>query len=594
MPDRKEHIKVEELLNLDVLQTLQDGFAELTGMTVLICRRDGKILTHPSLGNKLSRIICKRPEGKKNLIEAALSAARVAQDNNKTITNISFAGMPLIASPIIVEGQRLATIVVASNPRYCFYETSEETVAKITGLAPEVVKDALRKTPNIAPRQMDASISLLHSIATTLAESSSREYQLRQRISELTIMHSIASLFAGRADLREILRITANQVIKLANARACSIRVYNARTKELRITAVANLSEDYLRKGPLKLKDSPIDREALSGKPVYIRNMQTDPRVVYKEQAAREGLVSGLAVGMIYRGRAVGVIHLYTDKERTFEKTEIETIKAIASQAASAVINARLFREALEAERMQRQLKMAAEVQRRMVPKEPPKFEEIEIGSIYEPTYLVGGDFYDFIELSDNRLAVAIADVAGKGVPASLQMASLRSTLRAYADRSESLSELIQQTDVAFRRDCMLGEFATLLFGIINPNEETFTYINAGHNPAMFIRGGKIEHLQVTAPALAVFENPEFKEELVNLSAGDKIVLYTDGMIDAMNFNQETFGLERFEASIKQHIDLPPKQAVKNILWDLRRFTGLATQSDDLTLVIIAYKPDNK
>ncbi len=590
MPDTREQIKVDELLNLNVLQNLQDGFAELTGMTVLICRRDGKVLTNPSLGNPLAKVICKTPQGRKNLIEAALSAARVAQDNNKTITNISFAGMPLIASPIIVEGQRLATIVVASNPRYCFYQASEDAVAKITGLSPDVVKNALKNTPDIAPRQMDASIALLHSIATTLAESSSREYHLRQRISELTIMHTIASLFAGRADLREILRITANQVLKLTNAKACSIRVYNAKTKELRITAVANLSEDYLRKGPLKLKDSPIDQEALSGKPVYIRNMQTDPRVVYKEQAAREGLVSGLAVGMIYRGRAVGVIHLYTAQERTFEKTEIETIKAIASQAASAVINARLFREALEAERMQRQLKMAAEVQRRMVPKVPPKFEEISIGAIYEPTYLVGGDFYDFIELNGNRLAVAIADVAGKGVPASLQMASLRSTLRAYVDRADTVTELIKQTDMAFRRDCMLGEFATLMFGVIDPNKDEFTYINAGHNPAMFVRGNKIRHLRVTGPALAVFENPEFEEDCIKLKAGDKIVLYTDGMVDAMNFQQETFGLERFEASIKKHINLPPEQAVKNVLWDLRRFTGLATQSDDLTLVIIAYK----
>ncbi len=590
MPDKKEQIYVDDLLNIDVLQSLQDGFAELTGMTVLLCRRDGKVLTHPSIGNKLAKIICQTYEGKKNLIEAALSAARVAQDKNKTLTNISFAGMPLIASPIIVEGQRLATIVVATNPRYCFHGTPKEAVAKITGLSTDVVKDALADTPEIGHQQMDASISLLHSIATTLAESSTREYQLRQRISELTVMHSIASLFAGRADLKEILRITANQVVKLTAARACSIRVYNAKTRELRITAVANLSKDYLRKGPLKLTDSPIDMEAISGRPVYIRNMQADPRVVYKEQAAREGLVSGLAVGMIYRGRAVGVIHLYTGTERTFEKTEIETIKAIASQAASAVINARLFREALEAERMQRQLKMAAEVQRRMVPKNPPRIKGIEMGSVYEPTYLVGGDFYDFIELSDNRLALAVADVAGKGVPASLQMASLRSTLRAYADRAHTLQELIKQTDLAFRRDCMLGEFATLLFGIIDPQREVFTYINAGHNPAILVRDGKIQHLKVTGPALAVFDNPEFKEDSINLQAGDRVILYTDGMIDAMNFQKETFGLERFEESIVKHIGQDPSQAVKNILWDLRRFTGLATQSDDITLVIIAYK----
>ncbi len=590
MEKKVEKIKVDELLNLEVLQELQDGFATITGTTVLFCRRDGKVLTQPSFGNELVEMICSKTTGKKNLIKASLRAAREAQSSDETLTTVTFAGMPIFASPIIIEGQRLATLIVIANPRYCFSELPRSQITKLTSLTEEELRKALTKTPLVTAEQIRASIVLMHSLATTLAESSSREYHLRNRIRQLAFMHSIASMFAGRANLKEILNITAKRVVRFVGAKACSIRIYNPRTKELQIRAVYNLSTDYLLKGPLKLEESPIDQDALSGKPVYIRNMQSDPRVIYKKESAKEGLVSGLAIGMIYRGKAVGVIHIYTDEETEFDESEVESLKSIASQAASAVINARLFREALEAERMQRQLKTAAEVQRRMIPSTLPVIEGIEIGCIYEPTYLVGGDFYDFIELPENKLLTVIADVAGKGIPASLQMASLRSAIRVYTENwDNNLEELMKQIDQAFRRDSLVGEFATVFTGIIDPIKGELTYVNAGHNPGLLLRNGKMKKLDVTGPALALFENPEFKVKQVKLKTNDKIILYTDGAIEAMNFDQKCFGEKRFKESIKSNLTLPPQQLAESILWSIRRFTGLATQSDDISLIILEY-----
>ncbi|MFA5863250.1 MAG: GAF domain-containing SpoIIE family protein phosphatase [Phycisphaerae bacterium] len=415
--------------------------------------------------------------------------------------------------------------------------------------------------------------------------------ELRQRVNELTILHGLTSLLAGRADLDQILKITAEQVVKVVEGKGCSIRIYNPDTRELQIKAVANLSAEYLRKGPLKLERSPIDQAALAGEPAYIENMLTDPRVIYKEEAQREGIVSGLAVGMIYRGQAVGVLHIYSSQPHTYEHFEIECLKAIASQAASAIINAQLFQESIEAERMQRQLKMAADIQGHMLPKKSPNLPNIQIGSIFEPSYLVGGDFYDFQEFPNGQLGIVIADVAGKGIPASLQMASLRATIRAYIDQGKSLDALMKMVDKAFRRDSLSGEFATLIMGMIDPVKGTLTYVNAGHNPALLIRNHLVEQLKVSGPALAIFDDPEFPSQTIQLAASDRLVLFTDGIVDAMNFDGQSFSLNRLIASINRYADLSAQKMADNILWDVRRFIGLATQSDDMTLMVITYNP---
>jgi len=591
MPNRVARAKVDKLLDLEVLQQLQDGFAALTGMTVILCRRDGKILTRPSLGNPLCRLIHDRRGGTdRRCIDSALETARTIAGDDLSQTAPCWAGIDQYAAPIIVEGSSLASIVVCTNPQVCFDNLIPQKIADLAGLSLEEVEEALIRTVAMDKRQLKAAIKFLHSLATTLAQLSHREYQLKHRVSELSMLHTVASMLAGRGDLNQILQITAEQVVQVTGAGACSIRIYNAESHELQIKAVASLSDEYLRKGPVKLESSPIDLAALKGEPVYIASMTKDPRVLYTKEAEQEGLASGLAVGMIHRGEAVGVIHVYTRERYKFDKFEIEALKALASQAASAIINVRLHLEAHRDEQMDRQLKLAGEVQRRMLPSSLPKVSNLDIGAIYDPSHEVGGDFYDFIELTDGRIGLAIADVEGKGVPASLQMASLRSALRAYSSNSYNIVQIVTLTDEAFKRDTLVGEFATLFFTIIDPAAGTLEYLDAGHNPPILVRQGKPMPLQVTGPVLGIFEDPDYQARSLTLEDGDALVLYTDGVIDAMNFDQETFGMARFLTSVTKYAHMSAQQVADNILWDVRRFVGLATQSDDISLVVLKYK----
>ncbi|NLE29969.1 MAG: SpoIIE family protein phosphatase [Phycisphaerae bacterium] len=591
MANELEQIKAEELLDLNVLQDMQEGFAGLTGLSIMVCKTSGEPLTRPTLGHRLCRKFHEHTDMASRCLEHMLAAAKAISINGPVKMVNSFSGTPIFVSPITVENNRIATIVVCANPCSCAQDRSVEQIAEQTKLPVGEVRELLEKTPKLEDDQLEATLTLIHSLATTLAKLSLREYQLRLRLGELTILHNLTSLLAGRSDLDQILKITAEQVVQVVKGKGCSIRIYNPDTKELQIKAVANLSQAYLRKGPLKLADSPIDQAALSGTPVPIENMLTDPRVIYKKEAEREGIISGLAVGMIYRGRGVGVIHLYGSGPQAYDRFEIECLKAIASQAASAIINAQLYQESIEAERTQRQLKMAGEVQRRMLPKRSPKMVKVDIGSVYEPTYLVGGDYYDFLELSGGRLGVVIADVAGKGVPASLQMVSLKATLRAYADQAPDLQTLVKMTDKVFRRDSLLGDFATLLIGIIDPEKGTFDYVNAGHYPALLVRDSKIEQQKVSGPALAIFDKPEFTPYTIELEPSDEIVLYTDGFLDAMNFDHHGFGLDRLRASIMKYSHLSAQKIAENVLWDVRRFVGLSTQADDMSMVVVKYNP---
>ncbi|MCY2923870.1 MAG: GAF domain-containing protein, partial [Planctomycetota bacterium] len=197
----------------------------------------------------------------------------------------------------------------------------------------------------------------------------SRETRLKDRVDELATVYALTSEFTSERDVQKVLDVTARTVVKVMDAKACVIRLLSEDRTELLMEAVTGLTEEYVNKGQVLVAESRIDREVLeSSRPVHVGDLGSDPRVMYPEEARREGIVSALCVPMIYKGGAVGVIRVYTAASHEFDWYEVSLLTAIASQAAGAVINARLYAEAVRAGTMQRALQMAGEVQRRMVP----------------------------------------------------------------------------------------------------------------------------------------------------------------------------------------------------------------------------------
>jgi sigma-B regulation protein RsbU (phosphoserine phosphatase) len=212
------------------------------------------------------------------------------------------------------------------------------------------------------------------------------------------------------------------------------------------------------------------------------------------------------------------------------------------------------------------------------------------MAAIYKPCFHIGGDLYDFIQLDDHTVAVAIADVIGKGIPAAMMMSMFRGTLRAYADGGHgrhSMLDIVTMLNKVACRECRNGEFITLFVAKIDTRNMEVTYCNCGHEPGLLFRGDDIIELDEGGLVLGVLEDAEYDIGTVQLKEKDCLFMYTDGLIDAVNFKGDLWGKEEMLKVAKDHLKYPSEQMIRSILRYRRRFVGLARQTDDTSIVAI-------
>ena len=439
----------------------------------------------------------------------------------------------------------------------------------------------------VLPPHAERMLGLVRDVLGRLCQQAG---ELRDRIEELATMYRLTEVFTGLAEQKEVYRLVAETMVKVAGADACSIRVFNEDRTELLTMAAYGLSKAYMAKGRILLADSQIDQEVITGrKDVYIADERSDPRVLYKAQARREGLVSALCAPMIYRGVVEGVIRVYTKQPHVFDWFESSLIHGVASQAAAAIVNARLYQEALRAEEMRRQLHMASVVQRRMIPARPPRVPGLELAAVYVPSLELGGDFYDFIPFAGDNLGICVADVIGKGLRASLLMASARSMLRAHAAHIFDLSRVLRAVNLDMLTQSQEEDFITMFYGVLDVHNRRLTYCSAGHEPALLLRGGEAEWLSCGGGVMGIDADMNFEHEVLGREPGDVLVVSTDGLPEALNFQDEPFGRQRVRSAALAGARLAPtaEGIARHLLWEMRRFSGLQTRRDDLTLVTV-------
>ncbi len=423
-------------------------------------------------------------------------------------------------------------------------------------------------------------------IANILSVFCRQEARIRRRVGELSTIYGLGVLFANTEDFDAALNITAQRVSHLMHVKAASIRLLDEATGELVISGSHNIGSRYLNKGRIKLDENPIDQAAFAGQVVYIEDARTDPRVRFREHASKEGMVSGLCCPMSYRGKTVGVLRIYSRIRRRFSTFDVELLQAISSLAAGAIVSTRLAEEARVAERYARHIRQAGQIQRRMIPRKTPNHPRVEFGYVYQPSFDVGGDFFDFLNLPEGNVGIAIADVVGKGLPGALMMASVRSALRAHAQSIFDIDDIVGRVNRHMCRDTLVSEFATLFYGVISPNARQFTFCNAGHNPPVLVRDDKIKELMTGGLVIGVLPESTYEKEVVDLQSGDLLVFYTDGVTESVNYDDELYGFDRLRESIFKHRDLEVATMTQQLLWDVRRFAGLADQADDITVVV--------
>lgn len=564
---------LRNLVDIGVMEDFLRGLARAVGLRASAYGAEGELIA--SSPAQAAGVAAAAPQPPKRLPpRLRLAPLFPAREPPAEVGFVEHDGLWTIVVPVLVD-QRVAGFVGVG----AFRDADADAAQAPPGDSRPDEPPVLRRTGNTRP------VELARWASRMLTDWCVNEVRLDATTEEASLLGNIGELLSGERELQTTLDRIVVETARVMDVQYCSLRLYNPETEELTVKAGYNVLETAGAEDTFLRSENPIDDAALSGKLVYVEDATRDRRVRFAQEARRLGIVSGLAAGIIYLGEPIGVLRVYADRRQRFEPRHRNLLRAVASQAAIAVVNARLLEEALRSAATERQLATAGQVQARMVHTPPPKHPKLDSALVFEPSSHVGGDFCDVLGLGDGRLAAAVGDVVGHGVPAALLMASARGALRAGAQSCHGLAQLVALLNEHVCRETTSSEFVTLLLIAVDAAARELHYVNAGHEPLLILRDGEVRSTDQADLVLGLDPNERYREHVLELRPGDFVLLYTDGVVEAMDFDDNAFGRERLHDALKQYGTQRPDQALRNIRWDVRRFAGLTEQSDDLTMV---------
>jgi sigma-B regulation protein RsbU (phosphoserine phosphatase) len=407
--------------------------------------------------------------------------------------------------------------------------------------------------------------------------------------SELAALLHVTQMVNSSLDLDQVLNQVMDHIIQLTQAERGFLMLFN-QDGELEFKIARNMDQEAIETSAFGISRSIVRQVAERGQPVVTTNAQEDPRFRTRESVLNLRLRSILCVPLRVKGKVTGVI--YADnriKAGIFGDRQRDLLTAFANQAAISIENARLHAQEIQQRLINQELETARTIQKSFLPQAVPQHPNWDIASLWRPMREVAGDFYDFYTLPDGRLAVVIADVSGKGVPAALFMALSVTVLRFAMGLNFAPGELMAQANRAILSNQQSRMFTTAFIGYLNFESAGMQFALAGHNPPLLYRAatGRCEYLEASGVAMGVFEDANYDSAIVSLSDGDVLVLYTDGITEAINGDEEEFEEQRLEELVTQHAFRPAQELANLIVEAVADFTQDQGAFDDETLVII-------
>jgi sigma-B regulation protein RsbU (phosphoserine phosphatase) len=297
---------------------------------------------------------------------------------------------------------------------------------------------------------------------------------------------------------------------------------------------------------------------------------------------------SEMAVPLKAGDTIIGAFNIESDKPEAYTEHDLELLTAFASLAAITLERARSYNERMTARRLADELAIARRIQMTFLPSQDPVIEGFDISGINIPSADVGGDYYDFIPIVENQLGVAIGDVSGKGIPASLIMAAFRASLKAEIRNNFAIRAILFKVNNLLYESIERDNYVTAIYCVLDSKNRVLTFSNAGHNPPILRRAnGKVEYLKEGGLALGTFPDSAYEERPISLNSGDILLFYTDGVTEAKNTNDEEFGIGRLLSGLEASKELKAKEIIESIVSEAKNFASVQSETDDLTLIVI-------
>ena len=287
--------------------------------------------------------------------------------------------------------------------------------------------------------------------------------------------------------------------------------------------------------------------------------------------------------------KRIGVLYLDSrEKGALLSRAARTALETLATEAAVAIENARLYRETLEKGRMEQEMRIAAEIQQALLPEPSRKGPFFDAFGQSVACRSIGGDFFDYVDLPSGAFGFAVGDVAGKGAPAALLTAVIQGVFSSQAQTGTPPSETLSRVNQALIRRAIESRFATALYAVIGPKGE-LSYCNAGHNPPMVFGRNGVERLDKGGLILGLFEHATFEEDTIHLDSGDLLVAFSDGVTEALSVSGEEYGEDRLLACVEGNRERSTRELLDAIFASVREFSVGAVQSDDVTALVLRY-----
>jgi len=402
-----------------------------------------------------------------------------------------------------------------------------------------------------------------------------------QLIQELFLLQRVAQRINSTLDMDVLLEEIVNDVAQTFGCSRSAVLLKDDKTNELIIVAVRGWTINYHLKGErFKIGEfGMVGHVGATGETYYAPDVTVDHYYQVSEDLTR----SEVDIPLKSHGQLIGVFNAQHNEFNGFSPARIQLLEALAGHIATAIENARMFqRERMEKDRMIKELSEAQRIQLTLFPSQSPDIPRFAVNGLCLPCQEVGGDWYDYIPLQDGRLAVVLADVSGKGMGAALLMSSTRTVLRLVAESGLPPAEVLSRVNRVLLKDFPTAKFVTMVYAILDPKSGSIAFASAGHLHPLFVDGRGAHFLETDAGLPLGIREGSFSERTVEMTAGSRLVFYSDGVTEAMNSSFEQYGATR----LRDHV-ANPSASVQSLLNDVRTFTGGYSASDDVTVVMV-------
>jgi serine phosphatase RsbU (regulator of sigma subunit) len=418
----------------------------------------------------------------------------------------------------------------------------------------------------------------------------------RRTITQLSLLFEATRLLNSTLDLAELLELILKIARTEVKADRGTVFLVDSNKKQLWSIVAQGLDHQEIR---LPFGHGVAGRVAVTGE---IINVEDAYELDYFErgfdQKTGYHTKSLLCVPIRHSsGYVVGVIQLLNQQETgRFTEEDEDFLLKLSGHMAMALENARLHRDALEKQRQERELEMARNIQKSLLPEAPPVIPGFELSAISEPCNDVAGDYYDFLPLGPQSLLLVVADVEGKGMSSALVMSNLQATLRALILHLHSLEVLALSLNEMMFSDKKAHKYLSVFMGLVDTRRNGLHYINAGHVPPILVSGttGAYKQLKDGGTVVGLIATAEYRRGSVQMDPGDVLVTSTDGLTETLNGNNQEYGVERLAACVAKNRNKTAAQIVDSVMADVREFSRGIVQSDDRVLIVLKVANDGK